>query len=101
MIDVSDGLLAEARHLAESSRVAIDVRRDAFEIPEPLHAVAAATGADPLTFILGGGDDHALLATFPTDDVPQGWSVIGSVSVGTVVTVDGAPYDGPTGWTHF
>jgi thiamine-monophosphate kinase len=101
MIDVSDGLLAEARHLAESSRVAIDVRRDAFEIPEPLHAVAAATGADPLTFILGGGDDHALLATFPTDDVPEGWSVIGSVSEGTEVTVDGSPYDGPTGWTHF
>ena len=65
MIDVSDGLLAEARHLAEASGVAIDVRRDAFEIPEPLQAVGAALGADPLQFILGGGDDHALLATFP------------------------------------
>lgn len=101
MIDVSDGLLAEARHLAESSDVAIDVRRDAFEVPEPLHAVAAATGADPLTFLLGGGDDHALLATFPTADVPEGWLVIGSVSEGSGVTVDGGAYDGPTGWTHF
>ena len=27
---------AEARHLAEASGVAIDVRRDAFEVPEPL-----------------------------------------------------------------
>jgi thiamine-monophosphate kinase len=101
MIDISDGLLAEARHLAEESGVAIDVRRDAFEVPEPLHAVAAATGADPLSFILGGGDDHALLATFPTDDVPEGWAVIGSVAEGSAVTVDGAAYDGPTGWTHF
>jgi thiamine-monophosphate kinase len=103
MIDISDGLLAEARHLAEESGVAIDVRRDAFEIPEPLHAVAAATGADPLTFILGGGDDHALLATFPADlaTLPQGWSVVGSVSQGSGVTVDGETYDGPTGWTHF
>ena len=40
-------------------------RRDAFEIAEPLQAVGAALGADPLQFILGGGDDHALLATFP------------------------------------
>ena len=104
MIDISDGLLAEARHLAEESGVAIDVRRDAFEVAEPIQAVAAATGADPLSFILGGGDDHALLATFPSADVPEGWSVVGSVTEGTGgpgVTVDGGDYDGPTGWTHF
>lgn len=101
MIDISDGLLAEARHLAEESGVAVDVRRDAFVITEPLQAVAAATGADPLTFVLGGGDDHALLATFPSAEVPDGWTEIGSVSEGSGVTVDGEPYDGPTGWTHF
>jgi thiamine-monophosphate kinase len=101
MIDVSDGLLAEARHICEESGVSIDVRTDAFEVPEPLHAVAAATGADPLSFLLGGGDDHSLLATFPSADVPPGWSVVGSVSAGSGVTVDGDEYDGPTGWTHF
>jgi thiamine-monophosphate kinase len=100
MIDVSDGLLAEARHLAEASGVAIDVRRDAFEVAEPLRAVGAALGADPLQFILGGGDDHALLATFP-DRAPEGWLEIGTVSEGSAVTVDGGDYDGPTGWTHF
>ena len=101
MIDISDGLLAEARHLAEESGVAIDVRRDAFEIPEPLQAVGAATGADPISFILGGGEDHSLLATFPPAAVPDGWTVVGSVSAGSGVTVDGGEYDGPTGWTHF
>jgi thiamine-monophosphate kinase len=101
MIDISDGLLAEARHLADASGVAIDVRRDSFEVPEPLVAVGGALGADPLGFILGGGDDHALLATFPEGSVPDGWQVIGSVAEGIGVTVDGGEYDGPTGWTHF
>ena len=65
MIDVSDGLLADAGHLAAGSGVAIDVHTGALEVPEPLHAVAAATGADPVSFVLGGGEDHSLLATFP------------------------------------
>ena len=101
MIDISDGLISEAQHLAEASEVAIDIATSAFEVPEPLQAVGAALGADPMQFILGGGDDHALLATFPEQKVPAGWTVIGSVSAGEGVTVDGAPYDGPTGWTHF
>ncbi|PVG82623.1 thiamine-phosphate kinase [Nocardioides gansuensis] len=102
MIDISDGLLAEARHLAEESGVAIDVRRGAFAVPEPLQAVGAALGADPLQFILGGGDDHALLATFTSvADVPDGWQVVGEVAEGEGVTVDGGDYEGPTGWTHF
>lgn len=103
MIDVSDGLLGDAAHLAEGSGVSIDVRSSAFEIPEPLQAVAAATGSDPISFILGGGDDHALLATFPDPaSVPAGWTVVGDVLEGDpVVTVDGGPYDGATGWTHF
>ena len=104
MIDVSDGLLAEAMHLAADSGVAIDVRRDAFDLPEPLHAVGAALNIDPVSLVLSGGEDHSLLATFPAGAaLPEGWTVIGDVREGEAgtVTVDGAPYDGPTGWTHF
>jgi thiamine-monophosphate kinase len=102
MIDVSDGLLADAGHVATASGVAIDVRTASFEVPEPLQAVGAALGADPMRFLLTGGDDHPLLATFEdAGSVPEGWLVVGEVREGAGVTVDGAEYDGPAGWTHF
>lgn len=110
MIDVSDGLLADLGHIAHESAVAIDVHRDAFELADPMHAVGSALGVDPMQFILGGGDDHAIVATFPAGTaLPEGFTVIGSVSGpipgsgdgGAVVTVDGAAYVGPRGWSHF
>ena len=103
MIDVSDGLLADLGHIADGSGVSIDLETRAFTIDEPLQAVGAALGADPLTFILGGGDDHPIAATFPSDvPLPEGYRQIGRVSTGAgEVTVDGEPYDGPRGHTHF
>jgi thiamine-monophosphate kinase len=82
--------------------VAVDLRAGAFEIAEPLQAVGAALGADPLRFVLTGGDDHALVATFPSGaSLPDGWTAIGEVAEGEGVTVDGASYDGPSGHVHF
>jgi thiamine-monophosphate kinase len=102
MIDVSDGLVADARHVADASGVALDLRRDAFELAEPMRAVGSALGVDPMQFVLGGGDDHAILATLPEGtELPEGFTAIGSVAAGEGVTVDGAAYDGPTGWSHF
>ncbi len=106
MIDVSDGLLADLGHIATDSGVTIDVRRDAFTLADPMHAVGSALGVDPMRFVLGGGDDHAIVATFPGGSaLPEGYVAIGTVSEagagGSVVTVDGADYEGPTGHTHF
>lgn len=102
MIDVSDGLLADLGHLAAASQVAIDVQRDAFELPRQMRDAAHALGVDPYRWILAGGDDHALAATFPANvRLPDEWRVIGRVREGSGVTVDGKPYEGPTGWQHF
>ncbi|MEU5945421.1 thiamine-phosphate kinase [Micromonospora sp. NPDC047465] len=102
MIDVSDGLLADLGHVAKASGVALDVRRDAFEVPRQMRDAAQALGVDPYSWLLTGGDDHALAATFPPAvALPPDWRPIGRVTAGSGVTVDGAPYDGPAGWDHF
>ena len=102
MIDVSDGLLQDLGHIATASVVGIDVHRDAFEVPGQMRDAASALGVDPYTWILAGGDDHALAATFPPGvDLPEQWRVIGSVHEGTGVTVDRKPWPGGTGWDHF
>lgn len=103
MIDISDGLLADLGHVAQASGMAIDVDSSQFSIPEPLQAVGAALGVDPMRFLLTGGDDHGLLATFPkATKLPDAWTIIGAVSAGkAVVTVDGEEYEGPAGHQHF
>jgi thiamine-monophosphate kinase len=107
MIDVSDGLLADLGHIAAASGVVVDLRTDAFEVPEPLQVVSAATGTDPLALILTGGEDHALAATFPSaTDVPDGWRTIGIVREPSGdeepgVLVDGAGWAGAAGFVHF
>jgi thiamine-monophosphate kinase len=102
MIDVSDGLLADLGHVATASRVAIDLRGDAFEVPDQMRDAAHALGVDPYAWVLGGGDDHALAATFPEDlPLPDGWRHIGHVVHGAGLTVDNKPYKGPAGWEHF
>ena len=102
MIDTSDGLLADAGHVAEASGVGIDVSPATLPVPQRLVDVGSALGVDPLHWVLTGGEDHALVATFPSDvTLPAGWAVIGTVREGSGVTVDGRPYDGPGGWDHF
>jgi thiamine-monophosphate kinase len=102
MIDVSDGLVADVGHIAMASGVAVDITSSAFILAEPLEAVGAALGVDPMRFVLTGGDDHPLAATFPSGTaLPGGWTVIGRVTEGEGVTVDGATYEGPGGHTHF
>jgi thiamine-monophosphate kinase len=85
MCDVSDGLLADVGHIAADSRVVVDLDRAALERtclepPGPLQQVASALGVDPMAWVLTGGEDHALVATFsPRAVLPAGWSVIGRV----------------------
>ena len=107
MIDVSDGLVADLGHVARASGVIIDLELAAFAVPEALQTVSAATGTDPYSLILTGGEDHALAACFPDRDrIPAGWLIIGTTREVAVeedprVLVDGQSWEGSPGWDHF
>lgn len=106
MIDISDGLRGDLGHIARASGVVIDLDTSLIPIDEPLRVVGQATGVDPLTFALGGGEDQGLVATFDEGFVPPGWTIIGEVQavpggMEPGVLVDGTSPEGPAGWDHF
>ncbi len=102
MIDISDGLVADAGHLAEASGVAVNIESAALPVSPELVDVAAALGADARHWVLTGGEDHALLGCFPPAvTLPAGWTRLGLVRPGSGVTIDNRPYEGSPGWQHF
>jgi len=79
MTDVSDGLLADLGHIASASKVRVDLSGAGLrDDVDALADVAAGMGADPWQWVLAGGEDHALVATFPAVP-PPGWRSIGTV----------------------
>jgi thiamine-monophosphate kinase len=102
MIDISDGLVADLRHVADASGVLVDIETARLPGDPDLRSAAAALGTDWLRWMLTGGEDHALAATFPPGtDLPGRWTVIGEVRRGDGVTVNSRPAGNLSGWTHF
>jgi thiamine-monophosphate kinase len=103
MTDVSDGLVADLRHIADASGVEMELFRS--ELQRDVAAVtdaAMATGKDPWTFVLSGGEDHALVGCFPDPILPSGWRAIGRVRAGMpAILLDGVKWEGPAGWQSF
>ncbi|HEU5271250.1 MAG TPA: thiamine-phosphate kinase [Jatrophihabitans sp.] len=101
MTDVSDGLVADLGAIARASAVRIDLSSAALQPAAKLRDVSSALNADPMSWVLGGGDDYGLVATFPNDArLPDPWTVIGRVSEGAGVRLDGLPAHAP-GHEHF
>jgi thiamine-monophosphate kinase len=102
MIDISDGLVADLNHVADASGVLIDIETARLPDDPALRSAAAALGAGWLRWMLTGGEDHALAATFPPGtSLPGHWSVIGAVRAGHGVTLNSRPAEGRNGWDHF
>ncbi len=81
MLDLSDGLAKDAARIAKASAVTIQIdplMLQGFEAV--LEEAARAIDASESDWVIGGGEDHSLLATFPSDaQIPRAFKVIGVV----------------------
>lgn len=113
-LDVSDGLVADLGHIAEVSKVAIEVQ--AADVPlSPAVRAVLASGGTTLSDLLTGGDDYELAFTAPASrrtriaalaaKIKVPLTQIGRVTKGRGVRIlghDGAPLPfSRAGYTHF
>jgi thiamine-monophosphate kinase len=113
MIDLSDGLGRDAGHVCDASGVGVRLEARAVPLADGVAETAGWTGADPVLFALGGGDDYELLIAIPPERVeelrdsiaPTPLTAIGEFTAGPGAVLDRG--DGRVerleslGWDHF
>jgi thiamine-monophosphate kinase len=105
MLDVSDGLVIDARRLAVASGCSVQLDPAAIELEaQGLRELDPVVGDRAASFVLAGGEDHALLAAFPPGPLPEGFRCLGTVlerSPSPDVLVGDTPYAELGGWDPY
>ncbi|QWW18912.1 thiamine-phosphate kinase [Schaalia sp. 19OD2882] len=106
MMDISDGLAVDGRRMALASGVVVEV--DPLLLAPDVSALRGpgrVCSVDPMTWVLHGGEDHALLAAFPPEAVLPapfrqiGWVGAAGPGLAPCCRVGGTEVRG--GWDHF
>ncbi len=94
MIDISDGIASDLKHVVQSSKVAAEVQLNHVPMSYALNEIAVAFEVDPFNYALIGGEDYELLFTVAAkeaDDIKAGYKLrfgediteIGEIKEGT------------------
>ena len=91
MIDLSDGLGADAGHLADAGGIGFAIALERVPIQGGVAEVAAAVGADSFDLAAAGGEDYELLATIAPERFEAAAQAVAAtgVSLTTVGEVTG------------
>jgi thiamine-monophosphate kinase len=90
MMDVSDGLLLDARRLAEASGCGAAIDLDALPISEAFKQAKGDT-LEARLFAATGGDDYALLAALPPELDPVTLSLPSGTTMARIGTLEAGP----------
>ena len=63
MMDLSDGIASDLKHLLKASNVGANVCLDQIPLSEPMQRFSRHVQKDPIAWAIGGGEDYELLFT--------------------------------------
>lgn len=71
MIDISDGLVRDAGHLAQASHVGVEIDPESLPVDSDLRQFCLEYDLDPLDFVLSGGEDYELAFVIQPDHADE------------------------------
>lgn len=103
MMDISDGIGSDLRHIIESSGVGAEIDTSMIPLSNELKSKCAEYGWDPLELAISGGEDYELLFTISEENAKKidfNHFVIGKIISGDKIIWRGSERD-YMGFRHF